>query len=92
MADVKFVHSSAGYIELMKSGAMSGVLHSYSDAIESAANGAMAPDRYGELYNPAYVSHDFQTSERAGVRIQTANPHAVAAERVHGHLQNAAGV
>lgn len=92
MAKVTFIHSSAGYISLMKSGAMRGVLHGYSDAIDAAANGAMSPDKGTPLDKAPYRSADFTTSERAGVRIQTNNPHGRAAEAKYGYLQSAAGV
>ena len=92
MADVKFVHSSGGYIALMQSGEMRGVLHEYADGIYGAANGAISEDKGTPLNDPPYAMHDFSTSERAGVRISTANDHSIYAEAKHGHLQNAAGV
>ena len=93
MADVRFIHSSAGYTSLMKSGAMRDVFHGYAGEIEGSANASIAPDSFTPpLDRKPYQSYDFTTSERAGVRIQTNNPHARLAERKHGHLQNAAGV
>jgi len=93
MADVEFIHSSAGYISLMKSGAVRGELHSYANHITSAATAGMHPDKFSpELSRAPYYAFDFETSERAGVRIQTNNPHARKAEAAYGPLQNAAGV
>ena len=92
MADVEFIHSSAGYTALMKSSAMRGILEGYAESIESSANAAIAPDKGDPLGLPAYASFGFEARDRAGVRVQTHNPHADYAERKHGHLQNAAGV
>ena len=93
MADVRFEHSSAGYISLMQSDAMRGVLHEYSDAIESECNGAVeSSGGSGGFNNPPYASFDFETSERAGVRIQTYNAKADYLEREYGFLQAMAGV
>ena len=93
MADVRFEHSSAGYVSLMKSGEMHGVLHSYADGITASANAAIHPDRFSPpLEKAAYAEFDFEGRDRAGVRIQTNNPHASLAEAQYGPLQNAAGV
>lgn len=92
MADVRFVHNSSGYIALMKSGAMRGVLRGYAEGIEAAAESAIAGDKGTPLASAPYAAFDFDGRDRAGVRVQTHNPHADYAERKHGHLQNAAGV
>lgn len=93
MADVRFEHSSAGYVELMKSGEMQGVLRGYASEIQSSASNAISADKWSEpLYEPPYATYDFMGKDRAGVRVQTNNPHAKLAERKHGILQNAAGV
>lgn len=93
MADVRFEHSSAGYVSLMKSGEMRGVLHSYAEGITALANAMIRPDRYTPpLDKEAYAEFDFEGKDRAGVRIQTNNPHARLAEAQYGPLQNAAGV
>ena len=93
MADVRFEHSSAGYVSLMKSGEMREVLYDYANQIRDAANEAMHEDKFEpELSRSPYYAFDFQTSERAGVRIQTNNPHARLAEAKYGPLQSAAGV
>ena len=93
MAEVRFEHSSSGYTSLMKSGEMKGVLHGYADGIAAAANAAMHEDKFNPpLERSPYYAFDFNTSERAGVRIQTNNPHARLAEAQYGPLQNAAGV
>ena len=92
MGSVKFVHSSAGYVELMKSGEMRGVLQSYASGILGAASGSISEDKGTPFNSDPYVSRDFEGRDRAGVRIQTNNRHADYAERIHGHLQGAAGV
>lgn len=92
MVEVHFEHDPAGYFSLMKSGAMRGVLHTHADGILSSATGALSPDKGTPLDAEPYVSRDFTTSERAGVRIQTNNVHARYAEAKHGILQGAAGV
>lgn len=91
MGNVKFVHSSAGYIELMQSGAMQAVCHEKAEGIAAAAQGNLHPDR-SEQHNPAYFVNDRLTGERAVSTVATGNPHAMAAELEYGPLQNAAGV
>lgn len=92
MADVKFIHSSAGYVELMKSGEMRETLGGYAQGIYDAATGALSPDKGTPLDNEPYAMRSFETAERAGVRVQTNNVHARYAEAKNGILQNAAGV
>ena len=92
MADVRFEHSSAGYTALMKSGAMRSVLRSYADGIEGAASAAISEDKGTPLTPSPYASFEFDAKDRAGVRVQTHNPHADYAERKYGILQGAAGV
>lgn len=92
MGDVRFEHSSAGYVELMKSAGMRGILKEYASGIESAAEGSMSDDKGTPLANAPYKSVDFEGRDRAGVRVQTNNPHARNAEAKYGFLQNAAGV
>ena len=93
MADVRFEHSIAGYVSLMKSGEMREVLHGYADGISDAATSAMHPDRYDPpLERAPYYAFDFEGRDRAGVRVQTNNPHARAAEAKYELLKNAAGV
>lgn len=92
MADVTFIHNSAGYVELMKSGAMRGVLKGYGSAIQGAAEGALSEDKGTPLESAPYTMHEFTGRDRAGVRVQTHNRHADYAELKHGILQGAAGV
>lgn len=93
MADVRFEHSSAGYISLMKSDGMKEVLYGYANGIADAANDAMHEDKFSPpLERSPYYAFDFYTPERVGVRVQTNNPHARLAEAKYGPLQNAAGV
>ena len=93
MADISFEHDSAGYVSLMKSGEMRAVLQGYADGIAASASSAMAPDSFDPpLSRAPYYAFDFTGRDRAGVRVQTNNPHARLAEAKHGHLQSAAGV
>lgn len=92
MANVRFEHSSAGYTALMKSGAMRSVLRGFADGIEGAASSAISEDKGTPLAPDPYAVFEFEGKDRAGVRVQTHNPHADYAERKYGILQNAAGV
>lgn len=92
MADIKFVHDSGGYIDLMKSGAMKGVLMSYAEGIHASASGALSGDKGTPLEKEPYTVREFEGRDRAGVRVQTNNPHAEYAEVKHGILKGAAGV
>ena len=92
MGSFRFEHSSSGYVALMKSGAMRSVLHTYADEIEGTASEMLSEDKGTKFELDPYASFDFTGNDRAGVRVQTHNPHASYAERKHGILQAAAGV
>jgi hypothetical protein len=92
MGDVEFVHSSAGYVALMQSGEMQAVLQSYANGIYSAASGTISSDKGTPLDKAPYLMQSFMGHDRAGVRVQTNNPHARYAEAKYGILQGSAGV
>lgn len=92
MAKVEFVHNPGGYFEVMKSGDMRELLKEQASSIKGSAESTISEDKGTPLDLEPYSMHEFTTSERAGVRVQTSNPHAFYAEAKHGILQNAAGV
>lgn len=92
MADARFIPNSSGYVSLMKSSAMRGVLEGYADGVLASAESSISEDKGTPLEEAPYAAFEFEGRDRAGVRVQTHNKHADYAERKHGHLQNAAGV
>ena len=88
---VRFSHSSAGYVELMRSEKVQRVVHEAAEAIADGAEGALH-DHEGGWDNPAYFVDDAVSGERAMTRVTTGNPYSMAAELRYGPLKSAAGV
>lgn len=84
----KFIPSSKGYREVMKSAPMRHLCHSKAEEIAAEAAGTLSPDTF---VREPYAVKDFVGSSRAGSSVFTNNDHAMYAELKRGTLQSAAG-